>query len=213
MGDFLSVAMGYPTAIYTVLLGVVLIYWIMAMLGMVDFESSGLDIDIDLDVHADGDAGDISTLASYVVGFGLNGVPFSIVVSLLVLISWTASCLAGMWLLAWVPVPWLQWLLGTVVLLASFALAIPVTARVIRPMRQLFVSHTAVVNAALVGQTCKVLTQSVDGQLGRAEVARRGASINIRVWAHTPNSLSKGAVARILEYDEAAGRYLIEAER
>jgi hypothetical protein len=208
MGEFWAVATSYPTAIYTVLLGVVLIYWLLAMLGMVDFESSGIDIELD----ADADGGDISTLASHVVGFGLNGVPFSIVVSLIVLVAWTASCMAGMWVLAWLPAQWLQWLVGSVVLVASFALAIPLTAQVVRPMRRLFVSHTAVINAALVGQTCKVITQRVDTQLGRAEVARRGASINIRVWAHTPNALVKGSVARILEYDEATARYLIEAE-
>jgi hypothetical protein len=46
---------------------------------------------------------------------------------------------------------------------------------------------------------------------GRAEVARRGASLNIRVWAPTPNTLKRGSQALILEYDEVAGRYLIAA--
>lgn len=210
MGGFLDAAVAYPTAIYTTLLGVVLIYWVMAMLGMVDFESTGIDLDLDL--HADGDVADLGTLAGYVVGFGLNGVPFSIVVSLIVLISWTLSCLAGMWVLSWVPTTVLQILLGTFVLLASFAASIPVTARVVRPMRALFVSHSAIGNAALVGQSCKVLTQKVDDRQGRAEVARLGASINIRVWADSPNDLTKGSIALILAYDEAAGRYLIAAE-
>ena len=38
-------------------------------------------------------------------------------------------------------------------------------------MRALFVSHSAIGNAALVGQSCKVLTQKVDDRQGRAEVA------------------------------------------
>ena len=199
MGGFLDAAVAYPTAIYTTLLGVVLIYWVMAMLGMVDFESTGIDLDLDL--HADGEVADLGTLAGYVVGFGL-----------IVLISWTLSCLAGMWVLSWVPTTVLQILLGTFVLLASFAASIPVTARIVRPMRALFVSHSAIGNAALVGQSCKVLTQKVDDRQGRAEVARLGASINIRVWADSPNDLTKGSMALILAYDEAAGRYLIAAE-
>jgi len=210
MDVFFNTALAYPTAIYTVLLGVVMIYWLLAMLGMVDFESSGSDLDLDL--HADGDAGDIGTLAGYVVAFGLNGVPFSIVVSLIVLIGWTISCLLGMWVLIWVPTLPLQVLVGTAVLIASFLTAIPLTAWIVRPMRRLFVSHTAIVNASLVGQTCKVVTQSVNEKVGRAEVAQRGASINIRVWASSPNVLARGSVARILEYDEAAARYLIEIE-
>eukprot|EP01035_Chromulina_nebulosa_P058088 gene58088-79565_t len=46
MGDFMGAVTGYPTAIYTVLLGVVVIYWVLAMLGMVDIEHSGLDVDV-----------------------------------------------------------------------------------------------------------------------------------------------------------------------
>lgn len=211
MGGFLEAALGYPTAVYTVLLGVVVVYWLMAVVGVVDFESSGIDIDVDM--HTDGQIDDLGVLASYVVGFGLNGVPFSIVVSLIVLVSWTLSCLAGMWLLAWVPTLLFKAVAGTVVLVASFLVSIPVTARVVRPMRGLFVSHTAIGNAALVGLSCKVLTQAVNEKLGRAEVARRGASINIRVWAPTPNTLGRGDSALIVEYDEAGGRYLIESER
>ena len=196
MGDFMGAVTGYPTAIYTVLLGVVVIYWVLAMLGMVDIEHSGLDVDVGVHTHADGDANDVGHLASYVVAFGLNGVPFSVAVSLLVLVS---------------TLP-LQLLAGTVLLVASAVIAIPVTAVAIRPLRGLFVSHTAVSNAALVGQLCRVVTGVVNEKDGRAEVARRGASLNIRVWATAPNSLKRGSQALILEYDEVAGRYLIAAQ-
>ncbi|WP_454909021.1 ubiquinone biosynthesis protein [Variovorax gossypii] len=212
MGDFMGAVTGYPTAIYTVLLGVVVIYWLLAMLGMVDIEHSGLDVDVGVHTHADGDANDIGHLASFVVAFGLNGVPFSVAVSLLVLVSWTVCCLGGEWLLPLVPTLPLQLLAGTVLLVASAVIAIPVTAVAIRPLRGLFVSHTAVSNAALVGQSCRVVTGVVNEKDGRAEVARRGASLNIRVWATVPNSLKRGSQALILEYDEVAGRYLIAAQ-
>jgi hypothetical protein len=209
MGNFIDAAFGYPTAIYTALLGVVLIYWVLAIVGLVDFEASGLDIEIQ---HADGDAGDIGTLASYVVAMGLNGVPFSIVVSLIVLVSWTVSCLAGMWVLPRVPTMLLNIVAATAVLLMSFAMSIVVTARLVRPMRALFVTHAALANASLVGQSCKVLTGTVDEKVGRAEVQQRGAGINIRVWARTPNAFAKGSTARITDYDAGSGRYLIEEE-
>lgn len=209
MGNFIDAAFGYPTAIYTALLGIVLIYWVLAIVGLVDFEASGLDIEIQ---HADGDAGDIGTLASYVVAMGLNGVPFSIVVSLIVLVSWTISCLAGMWVLLQVPTMLLNIVAGTAVLLTSFAMSILVTARLVRPMRALFVTHAALANASLVGQSCKILTGMVDEKVGRAEVQQRGAGINIRVWARTPNAFARGSTARITDYDAGSGRYLIEEE-
>lgn len=211
MGNFMGAVTGYPTAIYTVLLGVVVIYWLLAMLGMVDIEHSGLDVDVHMHTHADGDTSDIGQLASYVVALGLNGVPFSVAVSLLVLVSWTVCCLGGEWLLPLVPTMAFQLLAGTVLLVASAVVAIPITAVAIRPLRGLFVSHTAVTNAALVGQLCRVVTGVVNEKDGRAEVARRGASLNIRVWATTPNTLKRGSPALIVEYDEVAGRYLIAA--
>ncbi len=88
----------------------------------------------------------------------------------------------------------------------------PVTARLIRPLRGLFVTHNAISNRALVGRTCKVLTTRVDQSFGRAEVSTRGAGVNISVWTDEPNQLGKGSLARIVEYDPERQRYLIVPE-
>lgn len=208
MGNFLGAAFGYPTAIYTALLGLVLFYWILALVGVVDFESGGVDLDLQADTSVD----DLGALAGFIVAFGLSGVPFSVVVSLLVLIGWTLSCLAGEWLLPLVPTAPLQWLAGTLVLVGSFALALPATAVALRPMRRMFVTHRAASNASLVGHRCTVTTSSVTPTFGQAAVARRGADIQIDVGAAEPNALTRGATARIIDYDPATQRYAIEAE-
>lgn len=213
MSGFVDIAFSYPTALPSALLVVVVFYWVLAMFGLVDFESSDLDIDIDTDAQLDGDAGDISVLASYVVAMGLNGVPFSVVVSLLVLLTWMFTALFAEWILPLVPGDVLQAIVGTAALLMAFAVSIVVTAQIVRPMRKLFVTHAATSNASIVGQVCKVLTQTVDERFGRAEVSTNGTSINIRVWATTPNALNRGAAARILEYDAQTSRYLIVAEQ
>ncbi|MBS1160225.1 MAG: ubiquinone biosynthesis hydroxylase, UbiH/UbiF/VisC/COQ6 [Proteobacteria bacterium] len=210
MTSFYDAAISFPTVIYTTLLGVVMVYWLLALVGIVDFESTNLDMDSDL--HADAHVDEISDLASYLVALGLNGVPFSVVFTLLTVFAWTTTCLAAMWLLPLVPTTLLRTVAGLGVLVGGLGLALPLTARMIRPMRGLFVTHTAMSNAALVGQSCRVLTSSVDEKFGRAEVATRGAGVNIKVWAETPNSLSKGSTARILEHDAAGERYLIVAE-
>ena len=104
----------YPTAIYSTLLLVVLIYWLAAIAGVVDFDHS--QIDHDLDTHVDNDASDISLVASWVLAMGLNGVPFSMVVSLLVFFGWLISALTGEYLLAGVPTLPLRFLAGTATL-------------------------------------------------------------------------------------------------
>jgi hypothetical protein len=210
MTGFLDAATAYPTAIYSTLLGVVLLYWVLALIGVVDIDSVNFSFETDL--QADASVEDIGDLASYLVAFGLNGVPFSVVVTLMVLTAWTLSCLAGMWALPWVPTALLRIVAGTGVLLVSFAVALPITARILRPMRGLFITHRAQSNLSLVGQSCVVLTGLVNESFGRAEVSTRGVGLNIRVWAETPNQLGKGSLARIVDYDEAAERYWIVAE-
>lgn len=201
MISFTDAASRFPTAILTALLCAMLFYWLLALIGLVDFDSGELELDGGID--------DIGVIASYLVAFGLNGVPFSIVASLIILLSWTLCCLAGMWALPLIPTAPLEWLAGAVILLLSSAMSLPATAWLLRPLRGLFVTHSARSNAALVGERCKVLSQTVDEDFGRAEVKTRGADLNIKVWAASPNSLERGAMARIVEYDPAAGRYLI----
>lgn len=208
MVSFLDAVVAFPTAIFTTLLGVVVFYWVLALLGLVDFDSGEADLDVD-PAMTDPDLG---SLAGIIVAFGLHGVPITIVVSLLVLQSWTLSCLGAMWLLALLPGTVPVYVGGTLLALASVSLAVPITARMLRPLRGLFVTHSAISNASLVGQRCKVLTQTVDERNGRAEVPQRGANINIRVWAHTPNPLARGSTARITAYEEKTARYRIEAD-
>lgn len=217
MSSLFAALTSFPAVVYTVLLGVVLVYWLLAIIGLVDFEA-GADVDIGADAADAGDIGDagdggpegLSGLAAWLVAFGLNGVPFSIVVSLLALVGWFLTSMASLTLLPLVPDA-LRWAAGAGVLLAAAALSIVIAAQLVRPMRGLFVTHRAISNAALVGQVCKVLTGVVDERQGRAEVAQRGAGINIRVWAPAPNSLRRGDAALITEYDPARQRYRIDA--
>lgn len=207
MGGFLDAATSFPTAIFSTLLGVVLIYWLLAVIGIVDFDGDGLHL-----TDTTHDAGDLGSLTGIVNALGMGGVPLSIALSVLVLAAWTASCLGAMWLLPLLPADATQWTAGALLGLGSLTVAVPVTSLLTRPLRGLFVTHAAIHNVALVGQSCRVLTQSVDEQVGRAEVAQLGANLNIRVWAPAPNRLKRGSRARIVAYEEASARYRIEAE-
>lgn len=209
MSGLLQAILGFPAVIFTVLLGVVLMYWLMAMLGAVDIEAGDVDADIDaVDMDTDADA-DIGTLASYVVAFGLNGVPISVAFSLIVLVGWTLAGIATQYINL-LPGQWLRWGAGLVAMVAILAVSIVITAQLIRPLRKLFVTHGAQSNASLVGAYCVVLTGQVDTQQGRAEIRRRGAGINIRVWADDGNGLARGDRALVTEYDEEKNAYRIE---
>jgi hypothetical protein len=213
VSEFLSVIFGFPTAIFTVLLIVVLFYWLLATFGLVDLGEHDADLGDAGDVghlHADGHTEDMGTLAGYLVAFGLNGVPISVVASLLVLVAWTISALSGIWFVRHVPTELLRWVAGAGVLIAAGGLSLVITARLVRPLRGVFRTKYATTHASLVGQECVIWTSEVNATVGRAEVAQRGAPLNIRIWADTPNALKRGDKALIVEYDAAAKRYRVE---
>ena len=210
MDRFLSAVTAYPTAILSVLLMVLLAYWLLALLGWVDFESLGGDLHVE--VQADADPSEVPVLAGYLVALGLNGVPFSVVVSIMVWVAWTLSALASEWLMPLIPTTLLYMLVGTVVLLLSLIVALPITNLLVRPLRGLFVTHQAIGNASVVGQTCVVMSMRVDDRVGYASVAQRGAHLQISVIAAQGNQLTKGSLARIVEYDADRNRYWIEPE-
>jgi hypothetical protein len=233
--NLLAVLTGYPTAIYTVLLGIVLVYWLLAILGLVDFESTDFGLDLgdaggeaDLgDVGGEADAGDVSpdsphtldgeadaevSLASRLVAFGLGGVPISVVVSLLAFLSWFISAFASLWIMPLVPTEILRFVAGSGILLGAFAAALPLAALCARPLRGLFVKVNAISNASLVGRECRIETGSVDEQFGHAVVWGGGEEYHIRVVADTPNTLKRYDTALIVDYDEAARVYRVAAK-
>jgi hypothetical protein len=205
MDQLIATMTTFPTAIWTVLLGVVVLYWLASLLGMVDDVHFGHTHSVDLPAH--GHAEGVGDWAGKLMALGLGGVPFSIVLSIYTLSAWLFSAVIQQYFL-WLPNV-LHYLLGVGLLVVSGALAIPCTAVMLRPLRGLFATHTAQHKLALVGQVCKISTMSVDEQFGRAEVATHGAPFNIRVTAPSPNALAKGSVALILDYDAAQDKYAI----
>ena len=219
MPSFWEVIASWPAIVYSVLLLVVLAYWILAVVGVFDFHHHGPEFDfhhggdlhagIHIDHDLDHKPDEISELASFLMAMGLDGVPFSIVVSLLILIPWMLVCLAAQWLIPAIPFASLRGLTGVAAIVVAQMIAIPITARAIRPLRGLFVRHSALHNRALVGQRCKVLTLTVDDRFGRAEATVGNTAYNLSVRATTPNQLTRGHEAMIIEYDEDTGSYLI----
>jgi hypothetical protein len=89
---------------------------------------------------------------------------------------------------------------------------LPLAARALRPLKPLFVVHVSANKEAVLGKACKILTLTVDEKFGQAEVnIGGGAPLNVRVYADTPNTLTRGSNALIIDLDPKSGRYRVEA--
>ena len=209
MEAFLHNISHFPGVLPTFVVGVLLAFWLLAILGMLDFETFGPDWlgggDLELDTDTEG-----SSAPDILVALGLDRMPFSIVVSALAFFWWLFSMFAQQWLSGWLPLP--GWLLGSLILIGSALLALPVAARCLRPLRPVFAVHHGTTSVDLVGRRCKVLTLRVDENFGQIRVELpEGSDYTLKAWARTPNQLGKGSSALILSYDEDSDRYEIEA--
>lgn len=173
MGDFLDAAMSFPAAPFTVLLVVVLLYWLLVLLGTAE-------IDVVDDDLLDG------------VGFG--GVPVTVTVSVLVVVAWFVS-LAGVVLTDGV-------LLGVVVLVVALFAGLLAARAVALPLRRLYVAGGEASRNDFVGRECVIRTGVVSADFGQAEVtAADGSSAIVQVRQTGEHELTAGRRALIFDYD------------
>jgi hypothetical protein len=198
---FTEIISSYPTSIFTVVLGVMLIFWVFAILGMFDIDilpndtaDDVFDADVELDGEMPGFIGLLHTL-------GLTGVPITLVISIIALIGFTLSYFTSAWILVPLGSDLLRYLLGSAVLIVSIALAIPVTAQAIKPMKPLFVKHYAPSKQDYIGHSCVVTSGKVDSEFGIGTVETQGAPLQIDIRTNAGESHLKNSKLRIAAYD------------
>ena len=144
MEQFIEIISGFPTVVFSVGLVFIALFWVLAILGLVDIDL-GLDADVDVpfEIDAAQEPGQFGVIGGFLSYFGLNGIPVTVVVSMLVLISWLLSYFASSYLLAPLPFDWLRVLLGALLIVGCVLIAAPITGMSLRPTRQLFAGETA----------------------------------------------------------------------
>ena len=139
MEAFISNIFHYPTVFFTVFLLVLAIYWLFAILGMVDIDVLDLDMDVESDVDVDLEG--MTGLAGLLVTLGLTGVPVTVVATVLSLLAWLTSYFAVHLFFFWDAGSLMSYLVGTAVIPVAIAVSIPVTAQLIKPLKQIGRAH------------------------------------------------------------------------
>jgi hypothetical protein len=188
MGEFLDAALGFPTALFSFLLVVVVGYWALTLFGMVGADDG-------VDTEAGGGTG-------FLAGLGLGGPPAVVVLSLLIAVAWFVS-LAGTVLLDRPGVTGVVLaVLSTVLLLLALGSAWLITRLLVRPLRHFFQTEPPVSRSAFVGGVCVIRTGLVSADFGQAEVTSPdGSSAVIQVRQASGDTLGAGSPALIYDYD------------
>ena len=219
MDPFYRNITSFPTVLFTFVLAVCLIYWLCAVMGFVDIDILDLDApELDADLPDSGAAHGAeefapNALAGLLLKLGLNGVPLTVIISLIALFGWILSYFAMHFASPFVADGLLRYVAGVPVLLLTGYLAIRITAVLIRPLRRLFkAAHVNTVKHVL-GQTAIVRTSYVDADFGEANLADGGAGLILKVRASGDTSFKKGDRVVLLDYDKHSHCYRVISEK
>jgi hypothetical protein len=196
MGEFVTVALAFPTVLFSFLLVVVIGYWVLVLVGAV--------------AHDDAPDGLDGALA----GIGLGGVPVTVALSLLIGLSWFASLAGTVPLRAAASGPVLV-ALSTALLVAALAIAWLGTRLLAAPLRRLFPTTPAASRNDFVGRLCVIRTGRVGPDFGQAEVtAPDGSSAVVQVRRHPgpaddDGRLTAGSTALIYDLDADSGFFWV----
>ncbi|MFI5980588.1 hypothetical protein ACIBEA_06910 [Streptomyces sp. NPDC051555] len=183
MSDFTAAAFGFPAALFSAALIVVIAFWLLVLCGAAEH---------------DGPLGH-----TYGHAAGVGGVPVTVTVSLAVAVAWFA-CITGSVLVARLQAPdAVRAGLDVGVLAAALLLAWGVTRFVVRRFRGLFPDLPPPSRLDFIGLTCTIRTGSVSASFGQAEVAAAdGSTAVVQVRQHGHDDLRSGSTALLYAFDE-----------
>lgn len=180
----------------TVLLILVVSYWIITIIGVLDFDLFDFDIDIEA-----GDGPFYALLAFLKVG----DLPFMFVFSVLILNFWIIAML-----MHYLPIA-PGGVVNALLLIPALIFSMFITKVELYPLR--FVKYSNVEDNkenAVIGQLCVLKCEVKDGRLGQAEIERDGASLVINVRSEKEEvSFRKDEIAFVIRKDIEKNLYYI----
>jgi hypothetical protein len=201
---------------FTILLVLVIGYWLLVALGAVSGPSADADFDVGGDAHIDHDL-DVDTMHHHVEGHhsahrdmegaswwgnalryvNLGEVPAMVVLSVLILSLWAFGIVANAY--------WTggSALLAALFLVINFAVSLVVTRYVTLPLKPLFriLNKQYDESVKIVGQHCRVVTSEATPEFGQAEIATSGSPLLINVRTLNDAILARGDLAVVVRED------------
>ena len=208
-----------PVLPATILLGLMLIWALLAILGAADLDLGGdLDIgsDFDLDASVDVDSPGFS-VGFWESGFGgiglfllkwlnIRGVPIMLWLAVFSLVWWFVS--ASLWSV--VDQHFFEQvgiLSSSLLVLKNIAIALPITKLVTTPMVPWFVNER-VDSRSLIGKECRISSLQATTEYGQVKFQTDGAPLLLNVRTDGPQ-LVKGDVVWITHYDADNRVYIV----
>lgn len=207
MEAFLNISLAFPTVVFSFMLAVMVVYWLIALLGLAEIEL------LDNLALPDSDGLQLEGLAGLLMRLGLAGIPLTIILTALVFFCWLISYYAAYLLSPLLGVGLLRYLLGAGIAVGAFLAAVPLTSLVLRPVRTLLRKAAPPASKSLLGQVGVVRSPSVTARQGYAWVEDGGAGLTLQVRSATAGvEFRRGTRVVLIEYVYDMNLYRVVGE-
>lgn len=210
MDDLLRALFAFPTAIFSVAMGIAVLYWLLVIVGAADLDLFHLG-DHDLGAHHGGDHDPhVGANPNAILEFlRIGQVPITIIASVFFFLAWTVCLLAATYVRPHVP-DWSWWVFGLLALAGALVVAYIGTGLTLAPLAKVFSLDNQPKAGDLIGKMVEVTSSEVTPRFGTARYDRpSGEDVLLNVCCEAHHRFAKGEQAVVLDYDRATGVYRI----
>ncbi len=200
MQSLVSAALQFPTIVFTALLALVALYWLLVLIRLAPLEL--FERDSLRDDH----------MASTLVSLGFAGVPATLALSVLVLFAGAISLAIELIALRWLSLGMLRVPVGVLVLWMSFAVASPVAAAMCHSLQRALHRYQPFQQRCLLGATV-VVSERQSSEYASAQLENEPSSV-VRLHCKAGDCPQLGERRVLVKYlvGEDAYRSVIEQQ-
>lgn len=209
MYRFLELALSFPVVIFSLLLSLAGIYWLLVCCGVFDTDPVEIDIEAISAYEknlADSDNGLFSQL-------GLAGVPASVGLTLVSLIGWLLSYFIQLLLIQPLSLGFFYYPLGFVSGLLAACAALVMTALIVRLFKPLMKRIQGPPPMPMCGRVAIVRSATVTRDRGMAFLEDGGAGLVLQVRTYGANDLKRNDRVVLLQYIADEHLYHVISEK
>ena len=206
MNELLQAALSPVNLLYTLLLVLVLLYWLTVIIGALDMNA--LDIDFDMDVDADMDidvdvdsdidvnGGAAAWLAGALQFFNFGKMPMMVILSFTILFTWMINILMNHYI-GQGSIPF-----AIALMMPNLLISLLLTKLFTTPLVPLFKQiNTPEKNVDYIGMTCTLLVSATETKKGQAEIFHNSSAhlVYVKVSKNDRETIRKGEKAVIVD--------------
>jgi hypothetical protein len=213
--ELLQACLSPVNLVLSVMLALVVVYWVLVILGALGIDTFDLDLDTEGDADVSLDKNVDASGGGWLAGgvgmlrfFNVGEVPLMFLLSIAILAMWAIGVLLHPLVGQWAVV--LQLAMLVPIALAGLLIAKVVTTPLKVLFRKIEERSEQEQHIELVGRRCRVLSGTVNATRGQVEVETQGAPLllNARTTSND-HELKRGDEAVILSHDESKRVYYV----